>query len=383
VGPLKGIKVVEIAGIGPAPVTGMMLADLGAEVILVERKGENPNAAAIDPTKMGDVAFFKRGKQSIALDLKNPQAVELVLKLVAQADVLIEGFRPGVMERLGLGPDQCFEVNNRLVYGRMTGWGQSGPLATSAGHDMNYLSITGALHYCGLPGDTPYPTPTLLGDVGGGAMSLALGITSALLHAERTGEGQVIDAAICDGTIYNLTLMASLREQGIITEERGHDFFSAGSHWCNTYICADGRYITVQALEPNFYRELISRCGFEQDPDFGQQHNRKLWPAARKKMAGLFAAKTQAQWCEILEGTDACFAPVLTLPEAAEHPHNQARNNFLNTDGLLQPAPAPKFSRTPQEVGGIPVSGEHNEAVLRQLDLSADELAILNNQGVF
>lgn len=381
-GPLKGIKVVEVAGIGPAPVTGMILADLGAEVILVERKGENPNAATVDPAKMGGAAFFKRGKQSIALDLKKTRAVELVLKLVAQADVLIEGFRPGVMERLGLGPNVCFEANKKLVYGRMTGWGQSGPMAKSAGHDINFLSITGALHYSGLPGDTPYPTPTLLGDVGGGAMSLALGITSALLHAKYTGEGQVIDAAICDGTIYNLALMASLREQGVISEERGHDFFSAGSHWCNTYICADGRYITVQALEPNFYRELITLCGFEDDADFAQQYNRKLWPAARKKMTNMFAGKTQIQWCEILEGTDACFAPVLTLPEAAEHPHNQARNNFLNSDGLLQPAPAPKFSCTPQEVGRIPVLGEHYEMVIRQLDLSADELTTLKNEGI-
>lgn len=381
-GPLKGIKVVEIAGIGPAPVTGMMLADLGAEVILVERKGENPNAAIIKSANMDSTAFFKRGKQSIALDLKQPQSVDIVLKLVAQADVLIEGFRPGVMERLGLGPEVCLGLNKKLIYGRMTGWGQKGPLAQSAGHDINYLSLTGALHYSGLAGDTPYPTPTLLGDVGGGAMSLALGITSALLHAQRSGEGQVIDAAICDGTIYNMTLLASLREQGMISEERGQDFFSAGSHWCNTYICADGRYITVQALEPNFYRELITRCGFEQDPDFGQQHNPKLWPAARNKMADLFAGKTQAQWCETLEGTDACFAPVLTLPEAAEHPHNQARNNFLNTEGVLQPAPAPKFSSTPQEVGGIPVSGEHNEMVLRQLGLSVDECTSLYNQGV-
>jgi len=381
-GPLKGIKVVEIAGIGPAPVTGMILADLGAEVILVERKGENPNAAVIDPNKMGATAFFKRGKQSIALDLKEPQSVELVLKLVAQADVLVEGFRPGVMEQLGLGPDVCFLANKKLVYGRMTGWGQSGPLAASAGHDLNYLSITGALHHCGLPDDTPYPTPTLLGDVGGGAMSLALGITSALLHAHRTGEGQVIDAAICDGTIYNLALMASLREQGVISEERGHDFFSAGSHWCNTYSCADGRYVTVQALEPNFYRELITRCGFEDDPDFSQQHNRKLWPAARQKMADLFSSKTQAQWCEILEATDACFAPVLTLSEAAEHPHNRERNNFLNTDGLLQPAPAPKFSGTPQEVGRIPLLGEHNERVLRQLDLPVGALASLKTEGI-
>lgn len=381
-GPLQGVKVIEIAGIGPAPVVGMILADLGANVILVERKGENPNAATVDPAKMGKSAFFKRGKQSIALDLKKPRAIELVLNLVDEADVLVEGFRPGVLERLGLGPDTCMKRNKKLVYGRMTGWGQTGPLAQSAGHDINYLSITGALHYSGLPGDTPYPTPTLLGDIGGGAMSLALGISAALLHAHKSGEGQVIDAAICDGTIYNLTLMASLREEGVINEERGRDFFSAGSHWCNTYACADGRYVTVQALEPNFYQELIQRCGFADDPDFAQQHKKSLWPAAKQKMTEQFATKTQAEWCELLEGTDSCFAPVLTLPEAAAHPHNQSRNNFIESDGLMQPAPAPKFSVTSPSVGNIPGLGEHYETVLRQVGVSEEELLQLKQGGV-
>ena len=240
----------------------MILADLGAEVILVERKTSNPNAATVYPTHMGNAAFFKRGKRSIALDLKKPESIELVLALVSQADILIEGFRPGVMERLGLGPEVCFEHKASLVYGRMTGWGQTGPLAQAAGHDLNYASISGALHYCGMPGEAPFPTATVIGDIGGGSLHLVLGIMSALLHAQRTGEGQVIDAAICDGTAYMMTLFASIHAQGMAGDVRGEDFFTAGSHFCNTYICADDRYVTVEALEPNFYRELITLCGF-------------------------------------------------------------------------------------------------------------------------
>jgi alpha-methylacyl-CoA racemase len=381
-GPLKGFKVVEIGGLGPAPAAAMILADLGADVILVERKGKNPNAATVNTKKMGQAAFFNRGKRSIALDLKQPQATKLVLSLMAETDMLIEGFRPGVMERLGLGPDACFEQNKKLVYGRMTGWGQTGPLAKAAGHDLNYLSITGALHYSGMPGDTPFPTPTLVGDIGGGALSLALGMVSALLHAQRTGEGQVIDAAICDGTIYNLILLASLREQGAIGERRGEDFFTAGSHWCNTYVCADEQYITVQALEPNFYKQLITLCGFENDPDFTDQYSHDCWAAAREKMANLFASKPQAHWCELLEGTDACFAPVLSLTQAAAHSHNQARKNFLEVNGMLQPAPAPKFSATPQEVGVTPSPGQHTEDILRELNVGPSELATLVKENV-
>lgn len=361
-GPLAGFKVVEIAGIGPCPIAGMMLADLGAEVILVERLVASENAAAVGGATSS--AYFRRGKQSIALDLKEPEAVEVVLKLMAKADVLIEGFRPGVMERLGLGPDVCLTKNPALVYGRMTGWGQSGPLAHSAGHDLNYLAISGVLHYSGLPGDAPYPTPTVLGDIGSGSNMLVLGILSALLHAQRTGQGQVIDAAICDGAVYNQTLLASVREEGAISETPGETFFGAASHWCNTYACSDGRYITVQALEPNFYRELISLCGFSDDPDFRRQYDKKTWPAALQKMTDLFASQPQSHWCELLSGTDACFAPVLSLPEAAEDTHIKARGCFLQGNLNLEPAPAPRFSVTPQEVGQIPEPGEHTEAIL-------------------
>jgi crotonobetainyl-CoA:carnitine CoA-transferase CaiB-like acyl-CoA transferase len=376
-GPLNGFKVVEIAGIGPAPIAAMILADLGAEVILVERKTFNPNAASVDPTHMGKAAFFKRGKRSIALDLKKPESIELVLALVSKADMLIEGFRPGVMERLGLGPEVCFEHNASLVYGRMTGWGQSGPLAQAAGHDLNYASISGALHYCGMPGDKPFPTATLLGDIGGGSMHLALGMVSALLHAQRTGEGQVVDAAICDGTAYMMTLFASLCEHGTIGGERGKDFLTAGSHFCNTYICADNRYVTVQALEPDFYRELIILCGFADDPDFAKQHKRENWPAAKKKMAERFASKTQADWCELLEGSDACFAPVLSLDEAVAHPHNRARRNFLENEGCLQPAPAPKFSKTPQHMGSVPSLGQHAREIMEEIGFPSEKVVAL------
>jgi len=369
VGPLNGFKVVEIAGIGPAPVAAMILADLGADVILIERKTDNLNAVSFDSLHMGKAAFFKRGKRSIALDLKTSEAVGVVQALISNADILIEGFRPGVMERLGLGPNVCFEQNAGLVYGRMTGWGQSGPLSQAAGHDLNYASISGALHYCGLPGDAPFSTATVLGDVAGGTMHFVLGLVSALLHAQRTGEGQIVDAAMCDGATYMMTLFASLREQGTIGDVRGEDFFTGGSHFCNTYACADNRYVTVQALEPDFYRELITLCDFADDPDFAEQHKQASWPAAKEKMAQLFASKTQAEWCKLMEGTDACFAPVLTLEEAANHPHNQARHNFQEIDGHIQPAPAPKFSKTPQEVGLIPAFGQHTQEIIEEAGL--------------
>ncbi|BFM17553.1 CaiB/BaiF CoA-transferase family protein [Maricurvus nonylphenolicus] len=359
-GPLQGIKVIEIAGIGPAPIAGMMLADLGAEVILVERvAGEGHRASPAE--------FFRRGKKSLALDLKAPDAAEMILSLLEESDVLIEGFRPGVMERLGLGPDVCLTRNKRLIYGRMTGWGQDGPLSQAAGHDLNYQAVTGAVHYSGFSGDRPYPTSTLVGDVAGGSMPLVLGIVSALYHVQRTGEGQVIDAAICDGTIYNLTLLAGLKAAGAIGEERGNDPFTGAAHWANTYSCADGRYITVQALEPKFYQQLVSLCGFDEDPDFAEQYNQQLWPLATEKMNALFASQSQDHWCSIFEGTDACFAPVLSLSEAAQHSHNKARNNFIEDEGILCPAPAPKFSITHQQPGEIVQPGQHTEEIVNRL----------------
>jgi len=368
-GPLEGVKVVEFAGIGPAPIVGMLLADLGAKVVLIERKVMNSNAATVDPAAMGKAALFKRGKQSITLNLSQSNDVEAALSLVADSDVLVEGFRPGVMERLGIGPEVCLQKNPKLIYGRMTGWGQTGPLAPSAGHDLNFSAITGALFYGSLPGDIPFPTPTLQGDVGGGSMSLALGILSALFHVNKTGKGQVVDAAISDGVIYNMMLLASLREQGVINDGKRNDFFSGAAPWCSTYRCADDRFVTVQALEPKFYQELISICGFGDDQDFTDQYDSSCWEAAKKKMSAFFGSRTQAECCSILEGTDACFAPVLNLAEAANYPHNQARESFICIDGVLQPAPAPKFSLTKQVVGRIPTLGEHNEDVLGPLGL--------------
>jgi crotonobetainyl-CoA:carnitine CoA-transferase CaiB-like acyl-CoA transferase len=360
---LAVVRVVELLQSVFPP--GMMLVDLGAEVILVERASDNPNSAGVGKNSASE--FYKRGKKSISLDLKQQQSIDTVLQLVEQSDALIEGFRPGVMERLGLGPELCLARNPRLVYGRMTGWGQDGPLSHAAGHDINYLSISGVLPYGGTAGEAPYPPPTVLGDIGSGSNMLVIGILSAMLSAQRTGSGQVIDAAICDGAIYNQTLLAAVRADGLIGEKLEETFFRAGSHWCNTYQCADGRYITVQALEPDFYRELVERCGFSDDEDFRRQHDKSTWPAARDKMRRLFESQSQEYWSQLLEGTDACFAPVLNLPEAADHPHNMARKNFVEDSAYLQPAPAPKFSVTTQEVGTIPVVGEHTEEILQRL----------------
>jgi alpha-methylacyl-CoA racemase len=315
-GPLQGVKVVENAGLGPAPFTGMMLAYLGADVILVERKTTNPNAIQLGTSNRD---FSKRGKKSNAVDLKKPASIELILKLVEESDVFIEGFRPGAIERLGLGPEVCLKRNPSLVYGRMTGWGQTGPLAQSPGHDINYIAITGAVHSA--KGETPFTPATMVGDVGAGALPLALGITSALLYARTTGKGQVIGATICDGAIYNQTLLSSLLlpEQPTQTDEdiSPNDAFVGAAHWVNSYACADGRYITVQAVEPNLYQELVKLTGFSDDPDFAKQYDTCRWKAAKKKLTELFASKPQSHWCELLEGTDACFAAVLTFDEAA------------------------------------------------------------------
>jgi len=379
-GPLRGVKVVEIAGIGPAPMCGMMLADMGADVVLVERKSVNPNAAALNED--GKHAFYKRGKQSIVMDLKNPDATAAVLDLIATADLLIEGFRPGVMERLGLGPDICLERNPQLVFGRLTGWGQTGPLAQSAGHDLNYLGISGALHYSGHVGESPHPPATVIGDVGGGAMSLAFGLMCALLHARTTGEGQVVDAAIVDGAAYMSTLLAFARAAGMMPDRPlGQSFMTAGAPWYDSYECSDGNYITVGSLEPGFYALLIKLCSFEDDPDFGQQWDKSRWPAAKAKMTTLFKTRTSSEWCDLLEGTDVCFAPVLDLGEAADHPHNVARENFVEIDGYVQPAPAPKFSKTEPSAGRVGDVGADTDTVLTDIGYTNDKICKLREDG--
>jgi len=359
-GPLAGLKVIEFAGIGPGPFCGMLLADLGADVVVVDRVQANA-----ENIELGDADIASRGKRSVALDLKLPENIAIVLRLVEKADALIEGMRPGVMERLGLGPDICLQRNPRLVYGRMTGWGQSGPLSHAAGHDLNYVALSGALWYAGQPGQPPIVPPTLVGDVGGGAMYLAVGLLAGVMSARATGRGQVVDAAIVDGSAHMTSLLLALQAAGQMPVERGRSVLD-GPHWYNTYRCADGGYISVGSLEPKFYRELRERLGLSDDPLFANGYDPQTWPGLRERFAALFAMRGRADWCELLEGTDACFAPVLTPDEAAEHPHVRAREIYSRNGDVLQPNPAPRFSGTPAtHPGPVPRRGEHTQAVLR------------------
>lgn len=373
-GPLAGIKVVEIGALGPAPVAGMLLADLGAEVVLIERTRSDSMLSPGKDRSHSAKAFFNRGKKSITLDLKEPDSIEIALKLISRSDALIEGFRPGVMERLGLGPDECFAINSRLVYGRLTGWGQDGPLAKAAGHDLNYIALTGALFYSGHKDESPFAPPTYVGDIGGGAFVLALGVVSALLHVRAGGTGQVIDTAITDGTATMSTLLLSLHQMGLWTNNRADNILDSAAPWYDTYECADGKHVTIAALEPQFYKILIELLGLGEEPDFTDQMDRSKWPSAKLKMAQLFKSKTRGEWCELLEGTNACFAPVLNFEEARSHPHNAARKTFINPGGVLQPAPAPRFSSTALAIQSPPpFCGEHTEEILDGLKVSAEE----------
>ena len=363
-GPLQGIKIVEIAGIGPGPFCAMVLSDLGAEIIRVDRK------SAAGSGRPNDV--LNRGRRSIAVDLKSPAGIELVLALVAKADALIEGFRPGVMERLGLGPDECLKRNPKLVYGRMTGWGQEGPLASAAGHDINYIALTGVLHAIGRPGQTPVPPLNLVGDFGGGGMLLALGIVAALLEKQRSGKGQVVDAAMTDGSALLMALMYGLKSMGMWNNEKGTNLLDGGAHFYDTYECADGKYVAIGSIEPQFYALLIEKTGID-DPAFQHQMDRDQWPALKAKLADVVRQKTRDEWCAIMEGTDVCFAPVLDFDEAPQHPHNRARNTFIEVDGITQPAPAPRFSRT--ETGtptSPPVAGQHTDDILKRWQVDAE-----------
>jgi len=379
-GPLNGVKVVEIAGIGPAPVCGMMLADMGAEVILIDRKTANPNAPSINA--LNQYAFYNRGKRTMTMNLKKPEATSAVLDLIDKADILIEGFRPDVMERLGLGPDICLARNPALIFGRLTGWGQTGPLAKNAGHDLNYLALSGALYYSGHDGEVPFPPATVVGDVGGGSLTLAFGLVCALWHARATGEGQVIDAAIVDGTAYMSTLLAFTRATGMLPDgPRGQSFMTAGAPWYDSYECSDGNYITVGALEPAFYALLIKSCGFEEDPDFAHQWDKSKWPAGKIKFAKLFKTQTRQYWCDLMEGTDVCFGPVLNLVEAAKHPHNIARDNFVEIDGIVQPSPAPKFSQTKPQAGRVSPSGADTDSILSALGYTPEKLQKMKDAG--
>lgn len=372
-GPLNGLRILELAGIGPGPFCAMMLADLGAEVIRIDRKA--PGFLG------GGGTIVDRGRRSLALDIKQPDAAAIVLDLVESSDALIEGFRPGVMERLGLGPDVCLARNPRLVYGRMTGWGQTGPLAQAAGHDLNYIAITGALCAMGHADRPPTPPLHLLGDIGGGGMMLALGIVSAVFEARQSGQGQVVDAAICDGVSTLATAYHGMLASGKWTLDRQANMLDGGAPFYGCYACADGKFISIGAIEPQFYALLLERCGLD-DPDFQAQWDRAAWPALRGKLERLFATRTRQQWCELLEGSDACFAPVLDFEEARAHPHHRARNSFQETDGIVHPAPAPRFSRTQGAPGPVTRAGQHTDALLAELGHSADDIARLRQRGV-
>ena len=373
-GALNGIKVVELAGIGPGPCAGMMLADMGAQVTVIDRPVPDKEAAAV----FAKYAIFNRGKQSVALNLKDPDAVEALLRIIDDADVLIEGFRPGVMERLGLGPEVCCARNPKLVYGRMTGWGQTGPLSHAAGHDPNYIALTGALWAGGSHEQRPTAPLTLIGDLGGGTMMLVFGILSAIIHAKQSGEGQIVDAAITDGSAYISTLLWGMHNSGQMTDVPGSGWADFGSPWHDTYQCSDGEYVTVCALEPQFYALLIQALELTEDPVFADQWDKTKWPAGKARFRAIFAAKTRQQWCDQFEGTDVCFAPVLNFSEALEHPHNVARETFFTRDGISQPSPAPKLSRTPGEAGEVPVAGANTAEVLGSLGLDSETLVKLN-----
>jgi alpha-methylacyl-CoA racemase len=369
-GPLKGIRVVEMVGLGPCPFAAMMLADMGAEVIRIDRQ---PTGAAT-PYPMQGTKFdvMARGRRSLALDLKQPEGRELVLHLVAQADALIEGFRPGVMERLGLGPDVCLERNPKLVYGRVTGWGQDGPLAKTAGHDLNYIAMSGMLHEFGRSDAPPVPPLNLVGDFGGGGMMLAFGVLCALLETRGSGKGQVIDAAMVEGSALLGAMIYGYKAFGAWAGQRGSGMLAGGAHFYNTYACADGKFVSVGAIEPQFYALLLKLCGID-DAAFDSQMDREQWPSLKTKIAAVFATKPRAAWCELMEGTDVCFAPVLDMDEAPEHAHNRARGMFIEVDGVKQPGPAPRFSRTMPEVSSPPASPGHDtDAILRDWNVPGE-----------
>ena len=374
-GPLAGIKVIEMKGIGPAPYAGMLLADMGAEVIVVERSSK--------PTGIGLPSandIHSRGKKSIAINLKSPEGLQVLLKLVTRADVLIEGFRPGVAERLGFGPDECLSLNPKLVYGRLTGWGQTGPLASAAGHDINFIALTGALAAIGGK-DKPMPPLNLVGDFAGGSLFLIVGILAALLASRQSGRGQVVDAAITDGAASLMSMFYGFAKLGLWSVNRHANLLDGAAYHYDVYETADGKWVSIGPLEPQFYALLVDLAGL--DPAvFGRQAEADQWPALKERLAGVFKTRTRHGWCELLEGTDACFAPVLDYNEAPGHAHNKARETYINVDGVVQPAPAPRFSRTGCEVPHAPhAEGTDSDEVLKDWGFGADDIAELRRKG--
>ncbi|MNJ36567.1 Succinyl-CoA:(R)-benzylsuccinate CoA-transferase subunit BbsE [compost metagenome] len=368
IGMLADIKIVEICGIGPGPFCAMHLADLGAQVIAVER-GEASSATGQSAAKNA----MNRGKRSVIADLKTPEGRAAVLKLIESADALIEGMRPGVMERLGLGPEVLLARNPKLVYGRMTGWGQDGPLAKAAGHDNNYISLSGALYYCGTEGQAPSSPITMIGDIGGGALYLAVGLLAGILNARTTGKGTVVDAAIVDGSAHMMQLLMSMASRGAIQEQRGKSMHD-GSHFYATYRCADGHYISLGAMEPQFYALLLEKLDLSEDARFVRQWDTDRWSEQRAAFESIFGSRTRAQWCELFEGTDVCFAPVLSPRESSEHPHMTARDVYFERDGMLQAHPAPRFDGQVLTPRATPTRGEHTEHVLAALDADSEGL---------
>jgi alpha-methylacyl-CoA racemase len=374
-GPLHGYRIIEIAGIGPGPFAAMLLADLGAEVLRVERaaavRGPAPEVAN------GDLLL--RGRRNIAIDLKHPDGVATLFDLIEGADALIEGFRPGVMERLGVGPDACLARNPKLVFGRMTGWGQTGPYSQAAGHDINYISLAGALAHFGRRAEGPTPPLNLIGDFGGGGMFLALGVVAALLEAKGSGQGQVVDTAMVDGSAVLMTMFWAFKQMGIFDEDaRGTNLLDTGAHFYDVYECSDGAHISIGSIEPQFYAELLRLTGLDADEEFAKQMDPSHWEHLKERLTELFATKTRDEWCAIMEHTDVCFAPVLTMSEAARHPHNVERATFVELDGVTQPAPAPRFSRTENVIARSPAwPGQHTRDVLREWGVADDRVEAL------
>lgn len=375
-GPLSGLRIIEFGGIGPGPFCGMLLADLGADIVRIDRKTAGHNFG-ITGTRY---AVTERGRRSIALDLKQPAAIETCLRLAAKADALIEGFRPGVMERLGLGPTPMLQRNEALVYGRITGWGQTGPWANAAGHDINYIAISGVLDAIGTQ-EQPITPLNLVGDFGGGALYLAFGLLAGVMHARASGQGQVIDAAMSDGAASLMAMFYGFKAKGMWPGGRGTNLLDGGAHFYGTYECADGKFVAIGALEPQFYTMLLAKAGID-DLAFKTQMQREAWPVLRDQLAARIRTKTQGEWCEIMDGTDCCFAPVLGMEEAPHHAHNIARNAFVEDNGVMQPAPAPRFSVTPGAIQGPPPApGAHNDEVLENWGFSRAEIDALRQEG--
>ena len=376
-GPLAGVRVVEMAGVGPAPFAGMLLSDMGAEVVRVDRKPAK-GGGAFDA--LAGASRLDRGRRSIALDLKQPEAVAAALDLIGAADALIEGFRPGVMERLGLGPAACHARNPRLVYGRVTGWGQDGPLAATAGHDIDYVALSGVLHAIGTA-DAPVPPLNLIGDFGGGAMVLAFGVVCALLESRASGRGQVVDAAMTDGAALLMAMTYKLKADGLWRDARQANALDGGAPFYGVYRCADGGWIAVGALEPPFFAAFLAGIGLDPD-EFSDRWNPQAWPAMRARLEAAFAQRPRDEWAALFVDSDACVTPVLDLDEAPRHPHNVARRTFIEVDGAPQPAPAPRFSRTPPEPGpAASALGADGEAILRERGFSDERIAAMRRCG--